>query len=215
MESLSKKKEKRMDVDFTNPCPPLPRELLFDVTSACNFRCYFCGNQKKDKGKYIDKEIVFTLMREAKELGISDIGLYLTGEPFLHKDLAEMVAFGKQLEIPYIFLSTNGALATPDRAKQVPSHQRHGVLPRHRAADGVVLPTAEGLPAAFRADDCRRGRQDRAELCADRQHAGVRHRDDGGRLHDLHARIAGRGDRGASPTIVTAAGTRPGVCLLL
>jgi MoaA/NifB/PqqE/SkfB family radical SAM enzyme len=108
-----------MDVDFDNPYPPRPKELLFDITSACNQACYFCGNQKKDKKAYIDKKIVFRLMREAKEIGITDIALYLTGEPFLHKDLAEMVLFGKEIGIEYIFLSTNGSLATPERAKPV------------------------------------------------------------------------------------------------
>ena len=119
MKSLSEKKENRMDVDFNNPNPLIPKEVLFDVTSACNYKCYFCGNQKKEDGKYIDKELVFRLMREAKEIGTTDIGLYLTGEPFLHKDLAEMARFGKQLGIEYIFLSTNGSVATPEKAKPV------------------------------------------------------------------------------------------------
>lgn len=119
MKTLSEEKEERFERDLSNPYPPFPKEVLLDLTSDCNCQCFFCGNQKKDKAAYMDKELAFRLMKEAKENGATDIALYVTGEPFLHRDLAEITYTGKKIGIDYIFISTNGSLAAPERAKPV------------------------------------------------------------------------------------------------
>lgn len=67
----------------------------------------------------IKKSLAFRIIDEAAELGVRDIAFYSTGEPFLHKDLSDFVARAKARGIDYVFLSTNGALAGPERAKAV------------------------------------------------------------------------------------------------
>ena len=52
-------------------------------------------------------------------MGTTDISLYATGEPFLHPGLAEITREAKNVGIGYVFISTNGALATPKKAKPV------------------------------------------------------------------------------------------------
>ena len=119
MNTFAEKKEKRTQVDFNNPFPPFPREVFFDITNACIHSCFFCSNPRTKKNFYLKKELVFRLMREAYENGTTDIALYATGEPFMHKDLAEMVREAKRIGIKYVFITTNGSMADQERAKPV------------------------------------------------------------------------------------------------
>ena len=120
-EGLSAKKDRSFDVEFV-PEPPFPKEVFFDVASACNHSCFFCANptMKILKGQgLIDESLVFRLLDEVSQYAQTQVGLYATGEPFLHKGLARMTEKAKSVGIPYVFISTNGALATPERAKPV------------------------------------------------------------------------------------------------
>jgi len=106
--------------------PPLPRSLNIELNSSCNQKCIFCPFH----GQYapsIPKPAVIScdeakkILDEAKRLGIGEkeVGFYLAGEAFLHKDLAEIIAYAKKLGFKYLFLTSNGALATPDKMKAV------------------------------------------------------------------------------------------------
>ena len=66
-----------------------------------------------------DKELAFNLMEQAYNLGSREIGFYMVGEPFLKKDLAEFVAHSKKIGYTYTYITTNGALATLNRMKEV------------------------------------------------------------------------------------------------
>lgn len=61
------------------------------------------------------------LIDMAKEYGIGEkeIGFHIAGDVFLYKDLAEIVSYAKKSGFAYTFITTNGALATPDRMKEV------------------------------------------------------------------------------------------------
>jgi len=117
--SLALKKSKRMDVDFTDPYPPFPREVFFDLNNTCNSRCFFCSNSKISKPAYLNKALGFKLLRDFFECGTREVAFSATGEPFLRKDLAEFVHEAKSIGYEYVFLNTNGILATPDRAQPV------------------------------------------------------------------------------------------------
>jgi len=116
---FNKKKAQRTQVEWNNPRPPFPREVFFDISNACNHTCVFCSNPKITKRANMSKELAFRLLRECKENGTTDVGLYATGEPFLRNDLAEFVRYAKGIGIEYVFITTNAALATPERAKPV------------------------------------------------------------------------------------------------
>lgn len=116
---FNKKKSQRTAVDWDNPRPAFPREVFFDISNACNHTCVFCSNVKISERANMDKDLMFRLLRECKENGTTDVGLYATGEPFVRNDLAEIVAYAKKIGIEYVFITTNAALATPARAKAV------------------------------------------------------------------------------------------------
>ena len=115
---LSTKQSDRFDVDYS-VLPKTPREIFFDISSACNHKCFFCSNSEYSINLTINTSLVFRLLKEAAEIGVSNVALYATGEPFLHKDLAKMTKEAKRLNISYVFISTNGALATPKKARPV------------------------------------------------------------------------------------------------
>ena len=46
-----------------------------------------------------------------------EIGFYTTGEPFVYKGIEDIDK--KEIGYEYTYVSTNGALATPSRAKKV------------------------------------------------------------------------------------------------
>ena len=101
--------------------PPWPAtNFLIEVSNACNHDCIFCAHQKMRRkiGK-INKDLAFDIMQQAYDLGTREVGFYATGEPFLINDLDEYVAKAKAIGFTYVYLTTNGSLATPDRLRAV------------------------------------------------------------------------------------------------
>lgn len=119
METLSVKKSKRMEVDFANPRPQFPREVIFDLNNDCNCRCFFCSNHKLERHLRMDKKLGFKLLKDFYDMGTREAALYGTGEPFLRNDLAEFVAEAKRIGYSYVYISSNGTIADPKRAKPV------------------------------------------------------------------------------------------------
>ena len=119
---------KRMaDQYFTKPLqdtqcerPIFPKGILIDLANACNHSCGFCQihDMKRERGR-IDRDLLWRIITEAGANGAREIGFYTTGEPFLHKDLPEITAHARDSGFTYIYVSTNGALATPERVKAV------------------------------------------------------------------------------------------------
>lgn len=100
--------------------PPLPRNMMVELTNTCNHACTFCPNphMKRQRGR-IDSDLMRRIILEAYEAGVREIGFYATGEPFADKRLAEFTKLAKTAGFEYTYISTNGALATPKRAKAV------------------------------------------------------------------------------------------------
>ena len=117
-ETIKERKKKSMQASFEE-VPPFPREIFLDLTSFCNHACVFCSNPLIKNKKTMDEPMVRRVLQEAYDCGVRDLGLYATGESFLVKNLAEYVRLAKQIGFEYLFLTSNGALATPDRAKEV------------------------------------------------------------------------------------------------
>ena len=101
--------------------PPFPKSnFLIELSNACNHDCIFCAHQKMQRkiGK-IDKEFAFDILHQAYNLGTREVGFYATGEPFIVNDLADYIAKAKDIGYTYIYLTSNGALATPEKIREV------------------------------------------------------------------------------------------------
>jgi pyruvate-formate lyase-activating enzyme len=103
------------------PRPPFPDAIKIEVTSRCNYRCSYCatGARLRPVGD-MDRDFLFRILKEAKSIGVREIGLFLLGESFLLKQLPEYIRYAKeQAGIEYVYLTTNGSLCTPQRLEAV------------------------------------------------------------------------------------------------
>lgn len=101
-------------------CPPFPKNMLMELTNGCNHRCIFCGNHdQKRRVTVADKKLFFGILLDAHNEGTTDVGFYMNGEPLLVPDLCEYVDYAKHVGYDYIYLTTNGALLTPDRFERL------------------------------------------------------------------------------------------------
>lgn len=97
------------------------RTLNINITGRCNEKCVYCqfsqcGEHKK--GKDIDEKLFYRVTEEAFNLGITDVGLYTSGEPFLNPNIYKYIGWCKKLGFPYVYVSTNGILCTPENIKK-------------------------------------------------------------------------------------------------
>jgi len=98
--------------------PPFPKKAKIEITSRCDLKCFFCQHTYDPTPKFdINPELCFKIIRELKEVGVEDLGLFWIGEPIMVKELPQYVSYAKEIGIPYVFLTTNGRLATLERIK--------------------------------------------------------------------------------------------------
>jgi hypothetical protein len=109
--------------EYRNPSGrvPAPISCKIELTGRCNFNCYFCARGLVNrKHEAMDFELFKRLLLEMRYEGVREIGLFFLGEPFMSKDLERAVDFAKRVaEFPYVFLTTNGSLATPSRVRSL------------------------------------------------------------------------------------------------
>ncbi len=113
LENLSNKK-------YLKESPPIPKLMHIELSNACNHACLFCSNPLMQRKKKIaDDKLVYKVLNEARDIGVKEVGLYSTGEPFIFKELDKIISHCKKLKFEYIFISSNGAMATPDKVVPV------------------------------------------------------------------------------------------------
>jgi len=98
---------------------PPPRAVKIELTAKCNFRCAFCATGKglRPKGE-MDQGLFKRLAREMREAGVQELGVFYLGEPFLTSYLTEAIRYAKkELEFPYVFATTNGSVASPEKMR--------------------------------------------------------------------------------------------------
>ncbi|MBU0726843.1 MAG: radical SAM protein [Alphaproteobacteria bacterium] len=106
-----------------------PFVVFVDPASACNFKCPFCPtghrNLIDETGRFqgamkldLFKKIIDDLSEFDKPIKV--LRMYKDGEPFLNRNLAQMIAYAKQSgRVEYIDTTTNGSLMTPERLAPV------------------------------------------------------------------------------------------------
>ena len=113
------KKAERKELYCLEPEFPYTN-FLIETSNACNHSCIFSAHQKMKRpvGR-IKPEFVESVLRQAYDLGTREVGFYATGEPFLVPELPDYIALAKQIGYQYVYLTSNGALATPEKIRQV------------------------------------------------------------------------------------------------
>jgi len=100
--------------------PPFPRNLMLELSNACNHACSFCYNSRMRRRRgCADDAFVHRILAEAHALGAREVGFATTGEALVHKRLFEHVATAKKLGYAYTYFSTNGGLLTGELVDRV------------------------------------------------------------------------------------------------
>ncbi|MCH2226842.1 MAG: radical SAM protein [Candidatus Caenarcaniphilales bacterium] len=99
--------------------PPFPYNMLVELSNYCNHSCVFCTNpQMQRKIGFLDFQLLKNILIEAYTNGTREIGLYRTGEPFAFGQLNEVISMARDIGFEYIYITTNGSLATPEKLIQ-------------------------------------------------------------------------------------------------
>lgn len=88
---------------------PIPQtQLVLDINSNCNQACIFCAYLQNRVTKYMPESLTYRLIDEGAKLGIKELQLSISGEPFLNPSLNDYICAAKKAGYEYICLSTNG-----------------------------------------------------------------------------------------------------------
>lgn len=96
-----------------------PRNALIELSNACNHACLFCTNSVMvRKVGMLNIDSYKSFLVQALDLGLKEVGLYTTGEPFVVQNLAEYIKIAKNMGVERVYLTSNGALATREKIKE-------------------------------------------------------------------------------------------------
>ncbi|MBF0325005.1 MAG: radical SAM protein [Alphaproteobacteria bacterium] len=111
----------RIPPAYRTATPPCPPSVKIELTARCDLSCFFCATSQRLRDKRdMDWDFLVRLMTEMREAGVQELGMFYLGESMLYPRLAEAIAVAKhELGYPYVFLTTNGRLATPEKLKSL------------------------------------------------------------------------------------------------
>ena len=97
-----------------------PKNIMIEVTNACNLKCSMCYNRKmKRKTGFINRDLFIKALDQARDLDIENIALYTTGESFLHPEIFEFISLAKNKGFKYVYITTNGLLLDQERCNKI------------------------------------------------------------------------------------------------
>ena len=98
---------------------PAPKSVKIELTGRCNLKCSFCARSMELREQQdMDRNLFERLLAEMRIDGVEEIGLFYLGESLLVKWLPEAINYAKNtIGFPYVFLTTNGTLATGKRCE--------------------------------------------------------------------------------------------------
>jgi len=124
MENLNKSLKQRIhqkEESEVSLYPPFQgTRMSIEVTNFCNHNCIFCpSSDMKKKRQFIDEDLFYRLVQEGYELGVRELAMHMLGEPLMNHNLPQYIARAKELCYSYVYLTTNGSLATPSKIKEI------------------------------------------------------------------------------------------------
>ena len=99
-----------------------PIHLDIEATNRCNLKCTFCDKLpylKAEEFGFLDFGLFRKIIDEGAEKGLCGIKLSYRGEPLLHRQLHQMVAYAKRKGILDIYFNTNGMLLSESKTRSL------------------------------------------------------------------------------------------------
>lgn len=96
---------------------PAPKSVKIEISPRCNYRCGFCALRTRECQPTEDMDFALfqRITEEMREAGVEEIGVFYLGESFMAPHLlVDCIKWCKKLGFPYVFLTTNGSLSTPE-----------------------------------------------------------------------------------------------------
>lgn len=105
----------------------MPFSIFIEPTNLCNFKCLQCPTSFPDYKKivgfstFMDMDLYKKILNDIKKMGkLKSLKLYLNGEPFLHKNIIEMITLANESDIAErTEITTNASLLTEDISKKL------------------------------------------------------------------------------------------------
>jgi len=94
---------------------PAPKSVKVEITATCNYDCTFCTKSQVATSGNMDRKLYSRIIREMRDAGVEELGMFFIGESFTCKWLPEAIKEAKEVGFPYVFLTTNGSAATHGR----------------------------------------------------------------------------------------------------
>jgi len=121
MQSITTRVERLASLasEYRSSVPPVPKSIKIELTARCDFKCHFCASHTRPRARSdMPWERFSRLARELRGLGVEQLGVFYLGESLLCDWLAEAIRYAKrECGYPYVFLTTNGRLATAARVR--------------------------------------------------------------------------------------------------
>lgn len=129
-----------IDTEYRNTILPAPKSVKIELTGKCNFACAFCARSMMLRDQHhIDRTFFERVVKEMREAGVEELGLFYLGESFMVPWLPEAIRYAKDIGFPYVFLTTNGSLATPERVEACMKAGLDSLKFSYNYADGEQL----------------------------------------------------------------------------
>lgn len=96
---------------------PAPKSVKIEITATCNYECAFCVKSIRNDDGHMDRALYSRLLGEMRAAGVEELGVFYIGESFTCKWLPDAIREAKEAGFPYVFLTTNGSAATPERVR--------------------------------------------------------------------------------------------------
>lgn len=96
-----------------------PLNVDIEVSSRCQIKCDHCFRQYMDIGEndLMPLEMYKKIAAECGRQGLFTLKFSMRGEPLMHPDIVEMVAFAKKTGVREVWINTNGGTLTEDLAR--------------------------------------------------------------------------------------------------
>jgi MoaA/NifB/PqqE/SkfB family radical SAM enzyme len=82
----------RIDPRYRGTVLPAPRSVKIEITASCNYRCAFCVKSLRADNGEMDRAFYSRILREMRDAGVEELGVFYIGESFTCKWLPEAIA---------------------------------------------------------------------------------------------------------------------------
>ncbi len=98
-----------------------PHWVFISVSHKCNFNCQMCGVKNVLQEHDLEAGVIKDVLGEVAGWGTDQTVLFTGGEPFLRKDIFDLISYGASLGVNMEVVTNGSLIDTSDMAKKIVS----------------------------------------------------------------------------------------------